>query len=125
MPGHHIPEPFCWDESFKVFYENLDQQHRILFSALFKLSQFPTEQDALTVMVAVMNAHFLTEEILMKRADYSERGPHKNAHDEFMSKIRGFHVPVSAADMNYCKDWLVNHIKDIDFKYKTKLTYQT
>nr|ASW22256.1 hemerythrin [Capilloventer sp. Capillo4] len=122
MPGHHIPEPFCWDETFRVFYETLDNQHRGLFRSIFELQKHSDDGDQLCVMVAVMTAHFLVEEIIMKHSHYSDLGAHKHAHDDFIKHIKGLHTPVPASELNFCKDWLVNHIKDIDFKYKKQLS---
>nr|AQV13657.1 hemerythrin [Halosydna brevisetosa]AQV13733.1 hemerythrin [Pectinaria gouldii]AQV13763.1 hemerythrin [Sparganophilus sp. EP-2017] len=116
-----IPEPFVWDETFKVFYDNLDEQHRTLFRSIFDMCNDTKDKMRLDCMISVMVAHFLTEEIMMKRANYPDYTTHKAMHDEFVMKLKGLHCPITNNDLHYCKDWLVNHIKGTDHKYKNKL----
>lgn len=119
--GFDIPEPFVWDESFKVFYETLDEEHKSLFQAVFDCAGDKGSADKLASLVSVTVNHFSTEEGMMKKANYGEFGPHKAAHEAFVAKIKGLKAPLDDATVNYAKDWLVNHIKTTDFKYKGAL----
>nr|AQV13620.1 hemerythrin [Delaya leruthi] len=119
--GFGIPEPFCWDESFKVFYEGLDEEHRGLFKGIFDCSKNPGDAGALSHLTNVVKAHFAHEEELMKGADFSEFNSHKQIHDDFTNKLSELSTPLSDETILFAKDWLVNHIKGIDFKYKGKL----
>nr|AQV13656.1 hemerythrin [Halosydna brevisetosa]AQV13762.1 hemerythrin [Sparganophilus sp. EP-2017] len=121
--GYDIPEPFCWDESFKVFYDTLDEQHKGLFNAIFDCSKKPEDAKALQHLDQVIVAHFNTEEQMMKAKHYPDADftPHKKAHDDFVATLKGLKTPLSGDNIHYAKDWLVNHIKGIDFKYKGKL----
>nr|AQV13629.1 hemerythrin [Enchytraeus albidus] len=119
--GFDIPEPYVWDESFKVFYENLDDQHKSLFKAVFECAGDKGSSDKLGNLVSVTVNHFTEEEGMMQKKKYPEFGPHKAAHDAFVAKIKGLKAPVDDATIHFAKDWLVNHIKGTDFKYKGKL----
>jgi hemerythrin family non-heme iron protein len=57
----------------------------------------------------------------MTAKNYSDYTTHKAAHDAFVDKVKGLSVPISADVVAFAKDWLVNHIKGTDFKYKGQL----
>merc|ERR1711971_1246102 len=38
---HETPEPYIWDESFKVDYSRLDEEHDVLFANILAVSQHP------------------------------------------------------------------------------------
>lgn len=119
--GFDIPEPYCWDESFKVFYDKLDDEHKGLFKGIFDVAGAKGDAGKLNHLKQVVKSHFSTEEAMMKATGYSDFGTHKTIHDEFVAKLDSLSAPVSDDTVHFAKDWLVNHIKGTDFKYKGKL----
>lgn len=119
--SHPIPEPYVWDESFKVFYDLLDEEHKGLFKGIFDVAKAPGDAGALAHLKDVVDKHFSDEEGMMTKAGYSDLAAHKALHAEFVGKLKGLSAPVSGDSIHYAKDWLVNHIKNTDFKYKGKL----
>nr|AQV13697.1 hemerythrin [Nephtys incisa] len=114
-------EPYCWDCSFEVFYAKLDDEHKSLFKAVFDCAADRGSAGALSNLCSVTANHFSDEEGMMKGAGYGDFAGHKKAHDEFLGKIKGLKCPLDDGTIHYAKDWLVNHIKGTDFKYKGKL----
>ncbi|XP_013415662.1 myohemerythrin [Lingula anatina] len=119
--GFEIPEPFCWDESFRVFYENLDEEHKGIFKGIFDCAGDRGNSDKLNALVKVTANHFDDEEGMMSKANWEDFPQHKKCHDEFLAKLKSLSCPLDDATINFAKDWLVNHIKGVDFKYKGKL----
>jgi hemerythrin family non-heme iron protein len=120
--GFEIPEPYCWDESFQVFYKSIDEEHKGLFKGIFDVAANPTDAGKLSHLVDIVKKHFATEEALFaKSPGYTEAGTHTAVHADFVSKISGLSTPVGADTIHFAKDWLVNHIKGTDFGYKGKL----
>jgi hemerythrin family non-heme iron protein len=119
--SYAIPEPFVWDESFKVFYEKLDEEHKGLFRGIFDVAGAKGDGGKLANLQKLVKAHFDSEEALMKAANFSDFASHKGVHDDFLSTLNGLSAPVSDDTVNFAKNWLVNHIKGTDFLYKGKL----
>ena len=59
--GHPIPEPFCWDESFCVFYAQLDEEHKSIFQGIFACTEANTQAN-LDSLKSVVKNHFVHEE---------------------------------------------------------------
>nr|ASW22249.1 hemerythrin [Aulodrilus japonicus] len=116
-----IPEPFKWDATFQVFYETLDEEHRGLFDGIFKVATHRGDAGALSSLLTAVKNHFATEEGMMTSANFGEFPGHKKAHDDFVAKLSSLSVPVSDETVHFAKNWLVQHIKGTDFKYKGKL----
>nr|Q5K474.1 RecName: Full=Hemerythrin subunit B; Short=Hr B [Sipunculus nudus]CAG14943.1 Hemerythrin subunit B [Sipunculus nudus] len=115
-----VPDPFVWDTSFQVFYFKLDDQHRAIFETLFNSTNDNTPGNLQLFYIVTAN-HFEEEEGWMVSASYGGYDAHKKLHEEFLAKVRSFSAPVSKENLFYAKDWLVQHIKTIDFKYKQLL----
>ena len=58
---HAIPEPFKWDESFAVFYSQLDDEHKGLFTGIFNCCEDNNASNLATLKEKV-TAHFTYEE---------------------------------------------------------------
>lgn len=119
--SHQIPEPYCWDESFRVFYDQLDEEHKGLFKGIFDVAAAKGDGGKLAHLQSVVKTHFHTEEGMMSAAGYGDLASHKKAHDDFLGKLNGLSAPVSDDTVHFAKEWLVNHIKGTDMKYKGKL----
>nr|AQV13621.1 hemerythrin [Delaya leruthi] len=123
-----IPVPYTWNSTFSVEYKNLDNEHRGLFKAIADCEQNRKCGDTLDRLRKVMKDHFDTEEEMMLKANYAQDlfEPHKVAHDDFIEKLSGLEAteekPLSDDDVIYVKQWLVDHIKGTDFKYKGQLS---
>jgi hemerythrin len=118
--GFDIPEPYCWDESFRVFYDQIDDEHKGLFQGIFNCTK-TNDAATLAKLVQAVKDHFTYEEGMMQKANYSEFAVHKPLHTDFISKIDALKAPLNADQVHFAKEWLVNHIKGTDFKYKGKL----
>jgi hemerythrin len=116
-----IPEPFCWDASFEVFYHSLDEEHKGLFQGIFKVAEDPKDEGALNDLKQKVKDHFTNEEGIMSSSNYEELPDHKILHADFVAKLDALTVPVGNDSVHFAKDWLVQHIKTTDFKYKGKL----
>jgi len=118
---HAIPEPFCYDESFAVFYNQIDAEHRGLFDGVFACAGNRSDGGALTSLANLVLAHFAAEEATMEANSYDEFPAHKKLHDDFAAKLGTLATPLSDDTIHFAKNWLVQHIKNTDFKYKGKL----
>nr|AQV13582.1 hemerythrin [Aphrodita japonica]AQV13665.1 hemerythrin [Heteromastus filiformis]AQV13774.1 hemerythrin [Themiste pyroides] len=113
--GFPIPEPYCWDTSFRTFYNIIDDEHKTLFNGIFLLAHEDTA-DHLNELRRCTGKHFLNEQHLMEKSQYAGFAEHKKAHDDFIHRLDTWN-----GDIQYAKEWLVNHIKTIDFKYKHRI----
>nr|ASW22283.1 hemerythrin [Micromenia fodiens] len=119
--GFDVPEPYVWDESFRVDYDTIDTEHKGLFVAIFDCCKAPADGGKLSFLVQKVVDHFATEEKMFAAANYADAAGHKKIHDEFVAKIKTLSAPIDAATGDFAKNWLVNHIKGIDTKYMGKL----
>nr|AQV13696.1 hemerythrin [Nephtys incisa] len=118
--GHDIPEPYCWDESFAVFYAQLDEEHKGLFKGIFECAANRDSTENLSSLAEKVKTHFTNEEAMFT-GKVDNEDTHKAAHVAFVEKLGTLSCPLDDATIDYAKDWLVNHIKNTDFTYKGKL----
>jgi hemerythrin family non-heme iron protein len=119
--AHKVPIPYIWDSSFSTLYKRIDDEHRHLFHTIWRCYDNRENSYDLLNMVATMQQHFTYEEGCMKASKHFNYARHKEVHDAYMEKLKHFAVPVKDKDIKYCMSWLVNHIKNTDFKYKNEL----
>nr|AQV13625.1 hemerythrin [Drilonereis sp. EP-2017]AQV13630.1 hemerythrin [Eunice pennata]AQV13705.1 hemerythrin [Nicomache venticola] len=120
MPGHAIPKPFKWNPEFEVFYAQLDKEHQGLFDGIAAVDGAKGDAGKLKELIHLVEKHFRNEEKAMDTANY-ECKAHKDMHAGFEKELAGLPNPVQQKHTDFAMDWLVQHIKDTDFKYKGKL----
>ena len=52
---------------------------------------------------------------------YYDCEEHNNKHNTFFKQLHAIQVPNSKKDFEWAANWLVQHIKNTDFDYKSKL----
>jgi len=103
----------------------LDDEHVILFNLMQQLSENPDDIDLLNKNRDVYRDHFDYEESqFMECGEPCDADAHKKKHDIFFKTLTWVTNPVSKEYMDFAKNWLAQHIKNTDFKYKYKLATQ-
>ena len=125
-----------WTEDMSVGVEQLDGHHRRLIDLTNQLGTAIASHDAEQVTGAVLGEliryvyyHFGEEERLMEEVGYAELTEHRQHHRAMAEHVRGLEDrynndpgAVITADLHhFLADWLVNHIRHEDRRYKTAL----
>ncbi len=120
-----------WNETTYGVKNNLiDSQHQQLIALINELNEAMSSRNGYEVTAKVLEKtleytyyHFQEEEALMARFDYPEMAQHKIQHEAFRTKVnlllrqnqeRVGTVPREL--LIYLRDWLLNHIVQIDKK---------
>jgi hemerythrin len=122
----------AWKDSYKVWQEPIDTQHRRLFELLSELvgssmdgSNVQNLQETLEFLVDYTIRHFEDEEDLQTKYDYPDYRRHKQLHEDFKvtvgSLVHRFKESGSSSELcdNINKivvKWLVSHIMQEDMK---------
>ena len=117
-------------DEFSTNVSETDQQHQHVFQALNQLHEILPRGERneigkqLDTFVDLVVLHFQTEERLMQQHNYPDYEPHKTAHEKivklFAELLKGFHEEgegLSQASTIFIKDWLTEHIPNLDKPY--------
>ncbi len=121
---------FQWNDSFSVGSGDIDRQHKKLFQLADRLHTAMATgqgkqvlQQTLDQLIEYTKHHFASEERIMQESRYPEYNRHKAEHDELTRKVVQFReqvvanrVVVTIDILNFLRDWLVNHIGQMDKK---------
>jgi hemerythrin len=120
-----------WKDEYSVQVEEIDEQHKKLFSLInrladaMKIGKGRDVLDAvLTELVAYTEYHFNTEERLFEEHGYPEHEDHKQMHDDLVNKVQELkaafdsgNTKISVDVMLLLSNWLNNHILEVDKRY--------
>jgi hemerythrin-like metal-binding protein len=124
-----------WDQSYSVKVASCDSEHQQLFALINQLHDAMKSGQGKTVLAGVVRelekytqTHFLAEEALMQRTQYSGLNEQRLLHQKFVSKVKEFRENlekgVTSDSVNvlmFLKDWLANHILKTDKMYAAHL----
>ncbi len=120
-----------WNESFSVFIESIDYQHKTLFNLINgfyeNLKKEINQEAHINLILGLrdyMTLHFNKEEHLMKKYEYPYFDSHKKEHinfvnkvDNYLEKIKSGKLLISIEITNYVKNWISSHIMTTDRAY--------
>jgi len=121
---------FQWNDSFSVGNGEIDGQHKKLFQLADRFHAAMTGgqgkkalQQTLADLIEYTKQHFASEENLMQKTSYPGYRQHKAEHDALTRKVAQFRddlaanrVVVTIDVLQFLRDWLVNHIGQMDKK---------
>jgi hemerythrin-like metal-binding protein len=122
---------FDWNDKLSVGSELIDGQHKALFDTINELYEAMKKGRGRDIMSEILSRfrdytanHFRDEESYLERYDYPDIGKHKKLHKSFEDKILEFEkeltdgkLLLSLQVMSFLRDWLVDHIGDVDRRY--------
>merc|ERR1711890_159683 len=99
-----------------------DEEHKVLFRIMQQLKDNPDDLDVLNNNRDVFRDHFDYEEKqFMACGELCDADAHKKKHDIFFKTLTWVTNPVSTEYLDWATNWLAQHIKNTDFKYRYKL----
>jgi len=128
-----------WDDTLSVKVPEFDEAHKKLVVMIDNLHAAMKQRKGrelvsslLKEMETYAQEHFSQEESFMKKHGYSALDSHMGMHKLFIEKIAGLEKDASAGKLtvtidllDFLRNWLVGHIKEIDGKYSIELAGKT
>lgn len=128
-------EFFKWDDKYLVGFQEVDNQHKIIFDILNQAYEAFMKNEHEQKLDEIINKlfdytdyHFSTEEKYFKQHPDDSIGLHREQHKLFIDKINSFKEQyyrdkrgVYYLIIKFIKDWFVNHINATDRDYFNKL----
>ena len=104
----------------------MDDEHKPLFTCVADIESNPNDADLLAACMDKYVEHFNHEQKLFTESTLypdEEAYQHINKHNAFLATMRGLTLPVSETWIRFAKNWLTQHIKNTDFRYKNKMPH--
>ena len=126
---------FIWDPKYSVNIKSIDNQHQRFFEIINQLYDlihrvYFTRQDLLTVIQELekyADFHLSYEEKYFKEFGYPDAKVHVTAHNLLRQKVKSYLTElqnpasdpgvVAANIAEFTKNWLSEHILDLDHQY--------
>lgn len=126
---------FQWSPNLSVNIAEIDTQHKKLVDLINLLHDSMKEGKGKEVMGKILGDladytvyHFSTEEKLFEKYAYPEYARHKKEHEDLTKQVLDIKTKFTAGQtvltmevMNFLKNWLNNHIMQVDKKYSAFL----
>lgn len=123
---------FEWNDSYSVGVSEVDRQHKVLFDLINNLHDSMKRGEGNKIMGQILDelaaytkTHFKYEEDRFERFGYKLKDEHIKFHRDFVEKVDGFQTDfnkgsgmLSMKIISFLRDWLINHIKTEDPKYR-------
>ncbi len=123
---------FPWKEEYEMGISVIDEQHKYfvslvneLYDAILRGQTDTRLKEILSKLIDYVKEHFNTEEKYFDKFHYGGSDEYKARHKElnesvldFQKRLKEDKVIVSFNLVNFLEDWLEEHLKDMDFKYK-------
>ncbi len=126
---------FEWDEEkYSVGVDEMDEHHKKIIDLINEMHSAMKEGEGnekvgeiLEEMRSYTDYHFKAEERYLEKNDYpsGKLKEQEDQHQKYVEKIEEYQdkieegsLSLSMEVMNFLKDWLSNHILEIDMKYK-------
>jgi hemerythrin len=120
-----------WSDSLSVKIESIDNQHKELFNLINKFYEGLKNEEKHANLIKLVYGlrdytvyHFNKEEQLMKKHDYPEFEKHKKEHAFFINAVKDYIDRINSGKLlisieitNFIKDWISNHIANVDKAY--------
>ena len=120
-----------WSNELSVKISTFDNEHKKLIDMLNRLHEAMSQGQGHKALADILNelsgytkTHFIHEEEAMKKYNYAGLNKHKEAHDEFISKLTDAQAQYNSDSLslsiqmfNFLWSWIQNHIKKIDQSY--------
>jgi hemerythrin len=120
-----------WDKELSVSINSIDEQHKKLVDMIndfYDNIQNRSNKENIMLLIKGMKeyakVHFTFEERYMQQFNYSDYELHKKEHQLFIEKVDSLEekylegkLILSFEITNFLKDWIKNHIQDVDKKY--------
>jgi hemerythrin len=120
-----------WNEKYSVYIEDIDSQHKRIFSIINRLHDAMKARkgkevigDLLSKLVDYTYYHFATEEKYFRLYNYPRFDVHKSEHDLMRTLVADLKRKFDAntemiiiETMELLKDWLSDHVLGSDQKF--------
>ena len=124
---------FQWSQNLSVNIAEIDTQHKRLVDLINHLHDSMKGGKGKEAMGKILKDltdytvyHFSTEEKLFEKYGYPESARHKKEHEDLTKQVLDIGRKYNAGDMiltmdlmNFLKEWLNNHIMQVDKKYSS------
>jgi hemerythrin-like metal-binding protein len=127
-----------WDESYSVKVAPCDEDHKKLFVLLNSVHDAMKAGKGAAMLQGVVQElleytkyHFAREEDLLEKTNFPGLAQQRAQHRQFEHKVDRFRQELKEGKMGqatevvaFLKDWLNNHIKQVDRQYSAHLNSQ-
>lgn len=127
-----------WTADLSVGIPEIDSQHRGLIDLINELYEAIVDFRGQTViaqtlerLVLYADEHFTHEEGCMRDCAFAGYPNHKKVHEVFTQRVMDLKVKAEEADfimsveiLEFLRDWLVQHIRGLDQKYRPCIVAQ-
>lgn len=122
-----------WDDKYCLGVEQIDQQHKGLFTAVNRINKILEEKDfernrracleAVKYLKSYTLQHFADEEAYQRKIKYAGYEKHKKLHEDFITavlnserdmEVNNYSIPSIRRFTDLVTNWLINHIMSAD-----------